>query len=145
MLILSRLFQEQIYDHAKKFYPYECCGALLGTLNENRRTTSIVELANKDAQRKIKKSYTIEPEDLLQLTLKARKTGNEILGFYHSHPDGISIPSETDRKMAWSSYSYLIVSLGQSSLFQFRSWLLTEDGKNFEEETIHTPTTGPDI
>ncbi|ERG95443.1 Mov34/MPN/PAD-1 family protein [Haloquadratum walsbyi] len=39
------------------------------------------------------------------------KTGREVVGSYHSHPDGPLTPSETDTARAmWSGYSYLILS-----------------------------------
>lgn len=79
--------------------------------------------------------YWIDPQDLLQAQKQARDRGLQIIGFYHSHPDHLAIPSETDRQLAWADYSYLIGSLQQGKGVEWRSWRLDEAGR-FEGEGV---------
>ncbi len=44
--------------------------------------------------------YQIAPEDLIRVQREARDRGQEIVGYFHSHPDHPARPSETDRRIA---------------------------------------------
>jgi proteasome lid subunit RPN8/RPN11 len=56
--------------------------------------------------------FLIHAEDHLNALRIARSTGRRLIGAYHSHPSGPSVPSETDRaEMNDSSLLYVIVSL----------------------------------
>jgi proteasome lid subunit RPN8/RPN11 len=61
-----------------------------------------------------------------------------IIGIYHSHPDHPAVPSESDRLLAWSAYSYIILSVQSNGVADYRSWTLDEE-QQFQEEEI----TGP--
>ncbi len=79
--------------------------------------------------------YSIAPEDMLAGMREARRRSLDIIGIYHSHPDHPAIPSECDRALAWSQYSYLIVSVEQGTAIDCRSWALN-DQHQFEPEMI---------
>jgi proteasome lid subunit RPN8/RPN11 len=70
--------------------------------------------------------YWIDPQDLLVAQRYARDRQINILGIYHSHPDHPAVPSESDRLLAWSDYSYLILSVQSGIVSDYRCWTLDQ-------------------
>ena len=54
---------------------------------------------------------------------------------FRSHPDAAAIPSEFDRQIAWSGYSYLIVAVREGNVVDVCSWSLDEQG-HFQPEAL---------
>ena len=154
MLTLQSVHIQSIQTHAEKTYPEECCGLLLGEFKDDAKT--VVEVVptenswdkesanvfpeiNRSAQRKLSRRnrFSIAPQVMLKAQKDARDRNLNIIGIYHSHTDHPAIPSEFDRMIAWSQYSYVIVSVQQGSACDFKSWSLDEDN-NFQPEKIHT-------
>ena len=139
-----------IYDHAEDIYPEECCGILLGkidgvskivvevieTINTWKKSEVTTELKNLDDLNRTKHSrYTISPRDILQSQKRGRDLQLDIIGFFHSHPDALSIPSTCDRDRAWEIYSYPIISVINGKISDIQSWVLNSEGI-FELEEI---------
>jgi proteasome lid subunit RPN8/RPN11 len=60
--------------------------------------------------------------------------GDDVVGFYHSHPAGPPGPSNTDAAQAtWPDHSYVIVSF-EGDVASVGSWRWT--GEEFSEETV---------
>ncbi|MEO0535017.1 MAG: M67 family metallopeptidase [Cyanobacteria bacterium P01_A01_bin.123] len=157
MLILTELQRQTIRTHAIEVYPQECCGLLLGTLVPEavtRQVEDVVRVENTwsaevsdltepglgeapDFDRR--RRYWIDPKALLQVQREARDRGLNIIGVYHSHPDHPAVPSECDRRLAWSDYSYIIVSVEQGHPVDLKSWCLDEN-QQFVEEAIAVDT-----
>jgi proteasome lid subunit RPN8/RPN11 len=70
----------------------------------------------------------------------AREAGEDIVGFYHSHPDHSARWSETDFNEAhWYGCSYVITSVSNGRADITNSFALTgtsEEDKRFEDEPI---------
>ena len=100
----------RIVAHSVEELPNECCGLLIGSAD-------IVEDAVR--ARNIKRSRTkfqVEPADHFAAIRKARATGLEVIGAYHSHPNGPSGPSDTDRaRLTDPSMFHIIVSLAHGT------------------------------
>lgn len=153
VLTFSEEHLQLMQAHAASVYPQECCGLLLGTLvpeEEMRRVAEVVRVDNTwsaeigdltEAQLDKGKSfdrrrrYWIDPKALLQIQRDARDRDLNIIGVYHSHPDHPAVPSECDRRLAWSDYSYIIVSVEQGELVDLQSWCL-DDAHQFVSEAI---------
>ncbi|EAZ89451.1 Mov34/MPN/PAD-1 family protein [Crocosphaera chwakensis] len=152
MIYFSHQQLQQIHRHAQITYPEECCGLLLGNLDrDDKRVVEVRETENSwtseisdnlpnspssNEQPLSKKNrFTIAPYTLLQVQKEVRDRNLNIIGIYHSHPDYPAIPSTFDREIAWSSYSYLIVSLIQGKFIEIRSWKLDKN-QQFKEEII---------
>jgi proteasome lid subunit RPN8/RPN11 len=101
---------DQIVAHALEERPNECCGLLIGT-------SEVVEDAVR--ARNVRRSATrfqVEPADHFAAIRKARSTGFEVIGAYHSHPNGPSCPSETDRsRLTDPTMFHVIVSLAHGT------------------------------
>ena len=80
--------------------------------------------------------FSIAPQVMLQMQKAARKRHLDVIGIYHSHPDNPAVPSEFDRAIAWSSYSYIIVSVEQGQATDLKSWTLDEDHQFQPEEIL---------
>jgi proteasome lid subunit RPN8/RPN11 len=111
---------DQIVAHAVADLPNECCGLLLGT-------AEIIEDAARARNTKRSRTrFQVEPADHFAAIRRARAAGLQIVGAYHSHPNGPSGPSEIDRaRLTDPSMFHLIVSLAHGTR-TVRAFRLTE-------------------
>jgi proteasome lid subunit RPN8/RPN11 len=140
---------QTIRSHAESTYPEECCGIILGYLDnqtktvveiiptENAWSVEYINFASNDAEHSERSRYAIAPQVMLQVQKAARDKSLNIIGIYHSHPDNHAIPSECDRQYAWPEYSYIIVSVQNGKADQLLSWSL-DNHHQFQPETIDT-------
>ena len=142
---------DSIRAHAAREYPSECCGVLLGEVEDGgKMVTEVVPLRNlrhdpsraqellpvDDQGRETDKNrFLIDPLDQLRVEKDARQRGLEVLGYYHSHPDHPARPSVYDRDHAWPWYSYVIIAVERGAPKELTSWVLAEDRSTFGAET----------
>ena len=142
MLKIGKLVFDAVRRHGEQTYPHECCGVLLGRINgDGRVITSAVACGNTrtDSPRN---RYHIDPRELVRIQREGRQRDEDILGFYHSHPDHPAHWSSTDLADAhWFGCSYMITSVRQGKAESTHSFLLDgtgEEDKHFVNETIET-------
>jgi proteasome lid subunit RPN8/RPN11 len=82
-------------DAAQAAHPREACGLLLG---EGRRITEACETRNVHTEPAT--HFEIDPQALIDAHRAARSGGPQVLGYFHSHPNGAAVPSATDRACA---------------------------------------------
>ena len=130
--------RDAVARHGEEGYPDEVCGFLLGTqANGEKVVREVRPVANVWAEtEQRRRRFLIEPRDFVQAERDARAAGWDILGFYHSHPDHLARPSETDREAAWPGYSYVIQAVRDRHAAEVHSWLLQADREGYDEETI---------
>ena len=123
---------------ARASHPEEACGLLVGRI---AGTANDLETEVRSATRVRNRSqssdrYELDPGDFIAADQRARASGYAIVGVWHSHASGAAVPSETDRRNAWTNFSYMIVSIGAhtSSAPSMRSWRLI--GERFHEEEL---------
>jgi len=128
---------EELFQMGKEAYPNEGCGFLLGTLEAggDKRVQVLHRTKNINTSRP-KDRFEIDPKEFFLIEKQARKEGREILGFFHSHPDHPASPSQFDSEMAWSNYSYLILSVLGGNEVSAQSWIFDEESRNFFKEDI---------
>ncbi|HEY0007359.1 MAG TPA: M67 family metallopeptidase [Tepidisphaeraceae bacterium] len=120
--------------HALEGRPDEVCGCLIGRDGEqNRQVLRVAAMANvwpHPAERPHR--FAIDP--LEQMGVEAGlASGESLLGFYHSHPASLAVPSAFDAKRAWPAYSYVIVSL-LADVPVIRCWEWADDA--FLEQAV---------
>jgi proteasome lid subunit RPN8/RPN11 len=145
---ISAELAEKIREHGIETYPYECCGALLGTdydglANDpnqesrkvSREVLSLFSLVNRrdDSPRN---RFAVTADDVREAEKAASAQGLEVIGWYHSHPDHPAKPSDFDRDHAWPWYSYIIVSVHTGVPQDMTSWRLKDDRSGYLEEKI---------
>jgi proteasome lid subunit RPN8/RPN11 len=140
MIKLSSVVEKAIRAETESAYPDECCGVMLGLLDENgkRVVSEIVPVLNTREDEEKYHRFSIEPDDLMRVELGARKKKLDVLGFYHSHPDHPARPSEFDRTHAVTFYSYVIVSVEKGISKDLTSWELSRDFTQFFSEEVES-------
>ena len=125
MLALEWPVYEAILEHAREAAPEEACGMLAGRRDGGGRATAIHRTENTAARPEV--TYEIDPEEQYRVMATIEADGDDLLGFYHSHPAGPPGPSRTDqRKATWPDHHYLIASLG-GELPTLDAWVWTGD------------------
>jgi proteasome lid subunit RPN8/RPN11 len=139
MLKITKADYDLIRWEAKRSYPHECCGILLGNVSGGHRWVTMTLTCENMRTDSPADRYSINPEQVIAALKLARNRGEGIIGFYHSHPDHSPNYSSTDLAEAhWFDCSYVITSVEMGSPTLTASYVLTgsEDGKSFEPESI---------
>jgi proteasome lid subunit RPN8/RPN11 len=141
MLKLSRADYDALRHHGEETYPYECCGILLGRVSDDgtRVVTSTARAGNTRTD-SAHNRYNIDAKELVRIQREGRERGEDIVGFYHSHPDHPAQWSPTDLAEAhWFGCSYVITSVEKGKAAITNSFELTGSGesdKRLADETI---------
>jgi proteasome lid subunit RPN8/RPN11 len=127
MLKLSQSAYTSLRLHGEETYPHECCGILLGQMGDEgvRSVTSIARAGNTRTD-SAHNRYNIDPRELIRIQREGRERGEDIIGFYHSHPDHPAQWSPTDLAEAhWFGCSYVITSVEKGKAMLTNSFELT--------------------
>jgi proteasome lid subunit RPN8/RPN11 len=139
-LRIGKLAWQQLRQHGEETYPYECCGVLLGEIDgEGMKVVKAVVRCGNQRSDSPRNRYGIDPRELVRIQREARAQAQDIVGFYHSHPDHPARWSQTDLAEAhWTGCSYVITSVMNGSATETNSFNLTagEEIKSFEDEEI---------
>ena len=126
-----------IRDQGQRIFPHECCGFILGKVEDDvRSVVSLIDVDNERGDEEKHNRFTIGPRDFLKAERQARRDGLAVLGFYHSHPNAPARPSAYDLEHAWPWYSYVIVSIQEGQAELMTSWIMRDDRSQFDEETL---------
>jgi proteasome lid subunit RPN8/RPN11 len=145
MLKLDQRLLDQIDALGVGSYPYEGCGLLLGSVeNDVNIVSTLFPVANRwGVEEEKRERFHISPEDMLSAELAAAEQGLDVIGIFHSHPDHPPIASPRDLAWAaWPGYSYLITEVRQGRPGQSRSWQLRVDRSGFDEERVEVAGGG---
>jgi len=139
---------EAIKRHGEETYPHECCGFLIGSVEEGRNVlVDLYRAENEwpaesrldiDAGKVVsqRNRYLITPEQWRKADSFARSLGKGIIGYYHSHPDHPAVPSGFDLDHScWPGESYIIVSITRGQAEAVNSYTKPDYSK-FEQEEI---------
>lgn len=137
MIVVTKEQKYAIDVHGEKAYPNECCGIMLGEVlsDGNKVLKELLPVENSRENEEQYHRFEIRAEDLLEAEKVAVSKQLDVIGFYHSHPDHPSVPSEYDRSHAFQFYSYIIVSVKKGKAGAFTSWELNKDFQ-FESEIL---------
>ncbi|MFB6154368.1 MAG: desampylase [Haloferacaceae archaeon] len=128
-LVLAASAREELLSHAREggreSPPAEVCGVLVGTrdgeggdrVRSTRRVSNVADTP--------RTAYELDPAETMDAVDAVEAAGDDVVGFYHSHPESRARPSATDRERAtWTGYVYLIVGLGPDDP-EVRAWRWT--------------------
>jgi proteasome lid subunit RPN8/RPN11 len=132
MLRMERREYEALRQHGESTYPHECCGILLGRIEEDgARVVSSVARAGNTRTDSAHNRYNIDPKDLIRIQREGRERGEDIIGFYHSHPDHPAQWSPTDLAEAhWFGCSYVITSVEKGRAVLTNAFALQGGGES---------------
>lgn len=94
-----------MHDAVRRAYPDEACGFLLGL----DRRVSGVRIARNVADHP-RRAYVAHPEDVLAAFEEARAKDVNVLGVFHSHPDGKAELSATDLAIGQAGWIYVVIA-----------------------------------
>jgi proteasome lid subunit RPN8/RPN11 len=144
MIKLSQSDYASLRQHGEETYPHECCGVLLGQFNDDdnndagfKKVSRIARCGNTRDDSPHNR-YHIDPKELIRIQREGRERGEDIVGFYHSHPDHPAQWSVTDLAEAhWFGCSYVITSVDKGKAVLTNSFELAgsdESDKKFVDE-----------
>jgi proteasome lid subunit RPN8/RPN11 len=112
MLILPESLRAQLLAAARAALPSECCGLLEGVRDGGTVTiTALHPAANVSPAPAT--GFEIDPAAHFALQRALRGTGRQIIGCYHSHPNGRAEPSARDRAGSCENgWVWLIIATG---------------------------------
>lgn len=142
ILQLRQSSLHRLLTMARRDHPLECCGILVGErIGKGVRVSRVVagrNIATGDQEN----TYQLDWPTLFSTIRAARATGDEIVGFYHSHPDGSQEPSQRDHHEAWLDYSYLILGAPFDDARSAVSWRILDPRVGFERERLWVVSDG---
>jgi proteasome lid subunit RPN8/RPN11 len=131
MLKISKTGFDAIRRHGEESYPHECCGVLLGQMDGDQRIVTSVARCGNTRNDSPHNRYNIDPRELIRIQREGRERGEDIVGFYHSHPDHPPRWSPTDLAEAhWLGCSYVITSVERGKAAVTNSFELTGSDEN---------------
>ncbi|MEP0844776.1 MAG: M67 family metallopeptidase [Phycisphaerae bacterium] len=140
---MTRRDVESMRLHAAEALPDECCGLLVGTVDpQGLRVLEVRRAANVwegDRHRR----FLIDPRLQLQAQRQARARGLDVVGAYHSHPEGPAVPSAFDKARAFAGFCHVIVTppAGDGG-GETRCWRFDEAGDEFVECSLEIEEDG---
>jgi proteasome lid subunit RPN8/RPN11 len=142
MIKIAASLLDRIKRHAEAEYPRECCGLLIGSIEDDGRTRIVVEthtVSNAwEESEALHRRMLITPQDYMRAERLFSNQGQGVVGNYHSHPNHPAEPSQFDLEhlAPWPTMSYIVVSVHERGAVGLRSWELAADGSQFIEEGI---------
>jgi proteasome lid subunit RPN8/RPN11 len=98
-LALPEDLRLQVLAEARAAFPRECCGLIIGVRvlgargGPDAHALALFPARNAAA---LSDRFEIDPADHFAALRTARAGGQAIIGCYHSHPNGIAVPSSMD-------------------------------------------------
>src|SRR6202051_3273293 len=140
MLRLGQSHYDALRRHGEETYPHECCGVLLGRVDEDERVVTLTARCGNTRTDSPQNRYHIDPRELVRIQREGRERGEDIIGFYHSHPDHTARWSPTDPAEAhWIGCSYVITRVEKGKAAITNSFELAgteENNKQLIDEKI---------
>jgi len=127
---------QQMVAHARSTYPNECCGAMLGVIEDGRKTVQVSLPLENAYEGQQASRYELRPQDLLHADKEARRRHLDLIGIYHSHPDCDAYFSQTDLKNSCPWYSFVVLSIRNGAFDHANSWLPDADQTKADREEL---------
>jgi proteasome lid subunit RPN8/RPN11 len=126
VIVLPASLLRRIATSAQEAYPEECCGLLIGFRHADGDVcvTEVAEAANV-APPPRRDRFEVDPAVRFAMMRRLRGTRQDIVGHYHSHPDGPARPSAHDAASAYEpELVWLIVAVaagraGEAAAFRY--------------------------
>lgn len=131
---------ERLFAHARRTYPRECCGLIIGPPGEPLEVDKIQpsrnvrqdhpELQADYFGKDDRQGYFIDPLEFIKISKDVREEGLLIRGVYHSHPDGPAVLSSADHHAAvthdgkplWPGWVYVVMGIANDKSPELRAF-----------------------
>jgi [CysO sulfur-carrier protein]-S-L-cysteine hydrolase len=121
---IPNIIKEKIFNNAKKYYPKECCGLLIGYIEDNKLICKD-SISTKNIAANPYLFFEIDPQEIINIQKLYRKNKMSIIGHYHSHPDSLlgTKPSQKDiRSIYDANMCWIIVGINDK-LIDFSAYM----------------------
>ncbi len=134
MLRISQAYVDAIVAHARRDFPDEACGVIVGPADSDA-AARLIPMTNADRSPTF---FRFDPAEQLALYRELDANNEEIVVVYHSHTSTEAYPSRTDISYAAEPQAhYLLVSVAETGAengpAEVRSYKIL-DGEVTEEE-----------
>lgn len=120
---LTQSQKKILLEHAKNEKPNEACAILFGNIMEQNIIVNDIFLTKNVEKSTV--NFTISNEQLIEGYRLAEEKKMDVVGIFHSHPESIAWPSNTDKKFMYSNPVVWIIYSGISN--EFRSFILEKE------------------
>ena len=122
--------------HARQTYPNECCGAMLGSIDDAGKTVRVALPLKNAFDGAQATRYEVRPQDLLGADRTARERHMDLIGIYHSHPDCGAYFSGTDLQNSCPWYSFVVLSIQHGEFHHAASYLPNPEQTGATQEEL---------
>jgi proteasome lid subunit RPN8/RPN11 len=141
LLKLPTALREQLAREAKAAFPGECCGLIEGATSVLSLSLSKVEAVALHPAPNLAAAqdrFEIDPAIHFALLRQLRGTTHEIIGCYHSHPNGRPEPSPRDMEGAGEEGFLWLIATLDSAQADVQIACFTWTGSNFAPVAIES-------
>lgn len=134
---LGQALQQRIFKQMEATFPNEGGGFLLGTKQgENTLIEDVLQIENVFETEEQYHRYAMTPQNWMKMEDEADARNLTLVGYYHSHPNHVAIPSEYDREHALPNFIYIITSVMEGQAADMLVWELSHDRSKFESRSL---------
>lgn len=119
-------------SHSERDYPFEACGLLAG---RNHDVKLIIPVTNISES---KDEFQMEPQEQIEAFLRIENEEYDLLAIYHSHPNGLSLPSKKDLSSHYYPGVYAVILSPKNCDWQIRVFELSQGGYEEVEYSLKT-------
>lgn len=120
---ISESQRTRLLQHAENEKPNESCAVLFGDIDDEHSTVKEIFITKNIEESPT--NFTISNEQLIEAYKLAEEKNMDIVGIFHSHPNSMAHPSETDKKFMQSNPVIWIIYSGISN--EFKAFTLDSD------------------
>ena len=132
MIELAPGVAAQVREAVEAAYPEEGCGLLIGR-RDGQRILVARAIASANLAEDRQHRFEVDPRLRLGLQRALRGGPEDIVGHFHSHPDGRAEPSEADLQSAYEpALVWLIASVERGRQVALKGFRVAADRSRFE-------------
>lgn len=136
---IGQTLLEMLERTAWQASPNEACALLLGEQNSNRIIITQAVVTDNVTEGNPETSFEIDPAMHILLQKAARVGGPQLVGVWHSHPNGVARPSKADREQSNEPGWVWLISAEQDHVFTHAAfWAPLEDSHALEPCSLKT-------
>jgi proteasome lid subunit RPN8/RPN11 len=119
--VLPETLRAQLAAEARTAFPRECCGLIAG---EKQGDVAVANALHATRNLAVERDrFEIDPTEQFRLLRALRGTGRDIIGCYHSHPNGRPEPSPRDLEGAGEEdFVWLIAALAADAAVEIAAF-----------------------
>jgi proteasome lid subunit RPN8/RPN11 len=139
MIKIDPLAWQAMLDHAHAAFPKECCGIMVGKMDGDQRSVSKAFPCINVYQGDQSDRFQIDPKEQMRIQKEADAAGEDVVGFFHSHPDCDAYFSSTDLANSWPWYSNVVMSVQAGKFHHARAFVVNLDQSQADPEELQHP------